>query len=206
MYEIAWISPGPVNVTFGPCGGEGCYLKRVLSRRNHITFWLRKVRFGQHRLNPFFCVRVVHQETGLGLENVWNRHITNCNAERSLITKVYFYWRVTGRLQEVLPQKTLLKWILLSSQFFFFFFLQTHTFLGLASAMLRVIQGWFLIPNTEKELAYIQVVQFLHVSYKVGSLLNLQFMRFLPMSTFLSMPNTAELQATIKHQAFNIDC
>lgn len=120
MYEIAWISPGPVNVTFGPCGGEGCYLKRVLSRRNHITFWLRKVRFGQHRLNPFFCVRVVHQETGLGLENVWNRHITNCNAERSLITKVYFYWRVTGRLQEVLPQKTLLKWILLSSQFFFF--------------------------------------------------------------------------------------
>ena len=63
-----------------------------------------------------------------------------------------------------------------------------------------------MIPSVEKELAYVQVVRFLHVSYNVGSLLNLQFMRFLPRSTFLSMPNTAELQATIKHQMFNIDC
>lgn len=201
MYEIAWVSPGLVNVMFGPCG-EGCYLKMMLSRTNHITFWPRKVQFRQHRLNPFFCVRVVHREAGLGLENVWNWHVTNCNAERSLITKAYFCWWVTGRLQEVLPQKTLLKWILLPSQFFF----STGTFLGLASAMSRVIQGWFLIPSVEKELAYIQVLRFLHVSYNVGSLLNLQFMRFLPMSTFLSMPNAAELQATIKHQMFNIDC
>lgn len=85
-------------------------------------------------------------------------------------------------------------------------FFSTGTFLGLASAMSRVIQGWFLIPSVEKELAYIQVLRFLHVSYNVGSLLNLQFMRFLPMSTFLSMPNAAELQATIKHQMFDIDC
>ena len=86
------------------------------------------------------------------------------------------------------------------------FFFSTGSFLGLASATLRVIQGGFLIPSVEKELAYVQVVRFLHVSYNVGSLLNLQFMRFLPRSTFLSMPNTAELQATIKHQMFNIDC
>lgn len=72
--------------------------------------------------------------------------------------------------------------------------------------MLRITQGWFLIPNIEKELAYIQVVRFLHVSYKVGSLLNSQLTRFLPMSTLLSMPNAAELQATIQHQMFNIDC
>lgn len=202
MYEIAWVSPRPVNVMFGPCG-EGCYLKMMLSRRNRITFWPRKVQFRQRRLNPFFCVRAVHREAGLGLENVWNRHVTNCNAERSLITEVCFCWWVTGRLQEALPQKTLLKWILLSSHFFFF---STGTFLGLASATLRVIQGGFLIPSVEEELASIQVARFLHVSYNVGSLLNLQLRRFLPRSTFLSMPNTAELQATIKHQMFNMDC
>lgn len=78
--------------------------------------------------------------------------------------------------------------------------------MGLASATLRVIQGGFLIPSVEEELASIQVARFLHVSYNVGSLLNLQLRRFLPRSTFLSMPNTAELQATIKHQMFNMDC
>lgn len=120
MYEIAWVSPGLVNVMFGPCG-EGCYWKMMLSGTNHVTFWPRKVQFRQHRLNPFSCVRGVHREAGLGLENVWNWHVTNCNAERSLITKAYFCWWVTGRLQEVLPQKTLLKWILLPSQFFFLY-------------------------------------------------------------------------------------
>lgn len=84
-------------------------------------------------------------------------------------------------------------------------FFSMDTFLGLTSAMLRVIQRCFLIPNIKEELSYIQVVQFLHVSYNVGSLLNLQLSRFLPMSTFLSMPSTAELQATIKTQMFNID-
>lgn len=138
MYEIAWVSPRPVNVMFGPCG-EGCYLKMMLSRRNRITFWPRKVQFRQRRLNPFFCVRAVHREAGLGLENVWNRHVTNCNAERSLITEVCFCWWVTGRLQEALPQKTLLKWILLSSHFFFFFY---RHILGTCFCNAESYSGW----------------------------------------------------------------